>query len=60
MDGPRRDVGEPQEPEGRSQWERPTLKLIGNVRDLVRGGNKTGDHPGETDPTSMLKPGSMG
>lgn len=42
MSEPKQDPDEAQPPSARSAWERPTLTVLGNVKDLVRGGPKTG------------------
>jgi hypothetical protein len=26
---------------GRRPWERPTVRLLGNIKDIVRGGNES-------------------
>ena len=37
-------------------WERPTLTYLSNIRDLVRGGGKTGPMD-DSDPQNTLKIG---
>ena len=40
----------------KSQWERPVMTFLGNVRDLVHGFGKTG--PGaDSDPNATFKRG---
>jgi len=38
--------------QGKAQWERPTLTLLGNARDLIRANGKSaeGSDPGSTSP----------
>lgn len=39
---------------GKAPWERPTLTLVGDVKDLIRASGKGSDQ-GETDPATPRK-----
>jgi len=42
MSQPEQDAGGTQGVAARAPWERPTLTVIGNLKDLVQGFGKTG------------------
>jgi hypothetical protein len=45
--------------EARAPWERPTLTVIGHVRDLVQGGDKVSGNA-DSDLGSPRKPAGFG
>ena len=47
---------EPPAMEAESPWTRPTLTLLGDVKDLVRGGGKSGAND-DSDPNQTSKSG---
>jgi hypothetical protein len=51
---PRAD--EPQPPQAKGPWARPTLTYLGNLRDIVHGVGKTGEHA-DSDPQMTQKHG---
>lgn len=43
MTAPQSPPGQGRPAAGRRPWERPTVRLLGNIKDIVRGGKKSTD-----------------
>jgi hypothetical protein len=56
MSEPRSDAMEQARAGGRVPWEKPSVTLLGNLRDLVHGGGKTGPNS-DSDPQNTRKSG---
>ena len=57
MSEPKQEPEEAKRPRTPSPWEPPTLTALGNVKDLIHGGPKTG---GGADGEGVRKPPATG
>ena len=56
MNEPAQTPKKPDLPQAKSPWERPNLRLLGDVAHLVQGGGKSGPNA-DSDPQSTRKTG---
>ena len=53
---PKEPIDDLSPPQAKSGWDRPTLKYVGSVRELVHGGGKSGTNR-DSDPQGTFKRG---